>query len=249
MNPLIFWHGWGIRSAAWHSLAHHLKHRCELHLPSLPGYDDTPAPHPYTAEAVVDAMLVDAMLADQTKPITLCGWSLGAMLALQAAHRHPDKVHRLILISATPSFVQRDGWEHGLTIKALADFSSAVSLDAAAAIKRFITLFNHNDAQAHSNARKLGELGEFKLPSQAVLDAGLALLRDMDLRQIAPEIHQPTLLIHGKRDPLMPLAAAEWLAATMPSAKLDVCPHAAHAPFISDPVHCANLITEWLATK
>jgi len=241
MTQLVFWHGWGMRSAAWHSLAHHLKHRCELHLPSLPGYDDTPAPHPYTAEAVVDAML-----AEKTKPITLCGWSLGAMLAMLAAHRHPEKVHRLILISATPSFVQRDGWKHGITAKALADFSSAVSLDAAVAIKRFITLFNHNDAQAHSNARELGELD---LPSQAVLDAGLTLLRDMDLRHLAPEIHQPTLLIHGKRDPLMPLAAAEWLATTMPSAKLDICPHAAHAPFISDPVHCANLITEWLATK
>ncbi len=227
-----------MRSAAWHSLAHHLKHRSELHLPSLPGYDNTPAPHPYTAGAVVDTML-----ASQTTPTTLCGWSLGAMLALLAAHRHPDKVQRLILISATPSFVQREDWPHGITAKALNEFSTAVSANATVAIKRFITLFNHNDAQAHSNAR---ELGEFDLPPQAVLDDGLALLRDMDLRSIVPAIKQPTLLIHGAHDPLMPLAAAQWLAANMPNAKLDVCPHAAHAPFISDPVHCAKLISEWL---
>ena len=210
-------------------------------MPSLPGYDDTPAPHPYTAEAVVDAML-----ADQTSPVTLCGWSLGAMLAMLAAYRHPDKVQNLVLISATPSFVQRDEWPHGITTKALSEFAAAVSLDATAAIKRFITLFNHNDAQAHSNAR---ELSDFNLPPQSVLDAGLTLLRDMDLRQLVPEIRQPTLLIHGARDPLMPLAAAEWLANTMPAARLDVCSHAAHAPFISDPMHCANLIMEWLTTK
>jgi pimeloyl-[acyl-carrier protein] methyl ester esterase len=238
MTPLVFWHGWGMRSAAWHSLAHHLNNRCELHLPSLPGYDDTPAPRPYTAEAVVDLMLTG-----QTKPITLCGWSLGAMLAMLAAQRHPDKVQRLILISATPSFVQRDGWKHGISQKAFTEFADAVSADATSAIRRFITLFNHNDSQAHSNAR---ELGEFNLPQQAVLDGGLALLRDMDLRPLIPDIRQPTPLIHGARDPLMPLAAAEWLASTLPAAKLEVCPHAAHAPFISDPVHCSHLISEWL---
>jgi len=241
MTPLVFWHGWGMRSTAWHSLAHHLQHCCDLHLQSLPGYDDTPAPQPYTAEAVVDALM-----AEQTTPITLCGWSLGAMLALLAAQRHPDKVQRLILISATPSFVQRDGWAHGITTKVLREFASAVSADATTALKHFIALFNHDDVQARHNTR---ELSDFNLPPQAVLDDGLALLRDMDLHLVVPEIHQPTLLLHGAHDPLMPLAAAEWLAATMPSAQLEVFPQAAHAPFISDPVHCAKLITDWMQVQ
>lgn len=239
MNDLVFWYGWGMRSAAWHSLAHHLQGHCTLHLPPLPGYDDTPAPSPYSAEAVVDAML-----AQHNTPITLCGWSLGAVLALLAAYRHPDKVRRLVLFSATPSFVQRDDWTHAITPAMLAEFAVGISANAEFALKQFITLFNHNDAQARSNVR---ELSDFNLPPQAVLDGGLALLRDLDLRDLAPQITQPALLIHGARDPLMPLAAAEWLAAAMPNARLDISPNAAHAPFISDPVHCAGLITEWLS--
>ncbi len=240
MNELVFWHGWGMRATAWHTLAHHLKDRCILRLPSLPGYDGTPAPAPYTAEAVVDAML-----AKQSRPITLCGWSLGAMLALLAAHRHPDKVQGLILFSATPSFVQRDNWKLGITPEMLAGFADAIHADAESALKRFIALFNHNDAQARNNNRELSELD---LPPQTVLEGGLALLRDMDLRLMAPQIRQPTLLVHGERDPLMPLSAAKWLAAAMPSARLETCPRAAHAPFISEPLHCANLIMKWLAT-
>ena len=240
MNELVFWHGWGMRAAAWHNLVRHLKDRCVLHLPSLPGYDGTPAPTPYTPEAVVDMML-----EKQDTPVTLCGWSLGAMLALLAAHRHPDKVKRLILFSATPSFVQRDNWELGITPVMLAGFADAIHADAESALKRFIALFNHNDAQARSNNRELSDLD---LPPQSVLEGGLALLRDMDLRALAPQIRQPTLLIHGERDPLMPLSAAKWLLAAMPLATLEICPHAAHAPFISDPLHCANLITQWLAT-
>ena len=237
MKTLVFWHGWGMHAAAWHSLAHHLKD-CDLHLPPLPGYDGTPAPIPYTAEAVVDAML-----ATQELPTTLCGWSMGAMLAILAAHRHPGKIHRLILFSATPSFIQRDGWKHGMPPTTLAEFSEAVHTDAESAIKRFIALFNHSDLHARSNARTLEDL---ELPPQSTLDGGLALLRDMDLRPIVSGIHQPTLLIHGERDPLMPLAAAKWLAAAMPSATLDICAHTAHAPFISDPLHCSGLIREWL---
>ena len=165
------------------------------------------------------------------------------MLALLAAHRHPQKIRRLILISATPSFVQRDGWTAAIAPALLAEFAAAIRADAETALKRFIALFNHNDPQARHNVRELGELN---LPPLPVLEGGLDLLRDMDLREMAPAVHQPTLLIHGGRDPLMPLAAVEWLAAAMPDAQLDVCPQAAHAPFISDPVHCATLITDWL---
>lgn len=240
MKSLVFWHGWGMRAAAWHSLSHHLKDRCTLHLPSLPGYDGTPAPAPYSADSVVDALL-----APHNSPVVLCGWSLGAMLALLAAHRHPEKIERLILFSATPSFVQRDGWPHGLAPKLLADFTAAIESNADAALRQFITLFNHNDEHARSNVRELGDL---HLPPQSVLDGGLALLRDLDLRHIVAEIRQPTLLIHGARDPLMPLPAAQWLAENLQQAQLDICPHAAHAPFISDPVHCAHQVTTWLET-
>lgn len=244
MNALVLWHGWGMHPAAWDGLAAQLasQHRITPHAQALPGYAGSAAPATYTMDA-----LTDVLLADVSTQITLCGWSLGAMLALHAAQRHPDRVARLILISATPSFVQRPDWPHGMTPAALAEFAETVEADPKTALKRFIALFNQGDVNSRSIGRALAQAVSIDdLPPAAILAAGLALLRDTDLREIAPRIAQPTLLLHGAHDPLMPLAAAEWLAGALPQARLEVLPDAAHAPFLSDPARCAALITDFI---
>ncbi|WP_025915891.1 alpha/beta fold hydrolase [Herminiimonas sp. CN] len=240
MNELVLWHGWGMHPAAWDGLAAHLK--IQARAPALPGYAGSAAPSLYTMDA-----LTDALLADVSTPITLCGWSLGALLALHAAQRQPDRIARLILIGATPSFVQRPNWPHGMTPAALAEFTDALEADPKTALKRFIALFNQNDVNGRSIGRELTRaLATADLPPAAVLAAGLALLRYTDLRANVPHIAQPTLLLHGAHDPLMPLAAAEWLAAALPQARLEVLPDAAHAPFLSDPARCAALIADFI---
>ena len=52
---------------------------------------------------------------------------------------------------------------------------------------------------------------------------------------LAPLVEAPTLLVHGANDPLMPLPAAEALAALIPDARLAIFADCAHAPFISRP--------------
>ncbi len=239
MSLLHLWHGWGMHPSAWNDLAALLTPRgIGARAPALPGYAGTAPAAPYTIDA-----LVDTLLADLPAPITLCGWSLGAMLAMYGAQRHPKKIGRLILIGATPSFVQRPGWPHGITTQALVEFSKAVDSDPKSALKRFIALFNQNDV----NSRSIGRaLTGSELPCSAVLSAGLALLRDTDLRELVPKIAQPTLLLHGGHDPLMPLAAATWLASTLPQARLEVFPDAAHVPFLSAPACCAKLMEDFI---
>lgn len=248
MSQLVLWHGWGMHPAAWDGLTaqirsqHGMQFGTQLNIQAqpLPGYAGTSAPTAYTLDS-----LVDSMLADVSAPITLCGWSLGAMLALHAARRHPDQIARLILIGATPSFVQRAGWPHGMRRQALAEFSETVENDPSTARKRFIALFNQNDVNARSIVRTLA-LTAAELQPAPILAAGLALLRDTDLRALLPGINQPTLLLHGAHDPLMPLAAAEWIAAALPQVRLEVLPDAAHAPFLSDAARCAALIADFL---
>jgi pimeloyl-[acyl-carrier protein] methyl ester esterase len=257
MNQLVLWHGWGMQPAVWDGFAAQLASQYGLtpHAQALPGYAAAPTSSssrrgsalgvPDTLDDLVDAML--AGLPDLSTPITLCGWSFGAMLAMHAAQRCPDKVARLILIGATPSFVRRVDWPHGMTPHALAEFAEAVGCDPKTALKRFIALFNQNDV----NGRRIGRdlvraLTADELPPAPILTAGLALLRDIDLRDLLPNIVQPTLLLHGAHDPLMSLAGAEWLAVTLPQARLAVLPDAAHAPFLSDAVGCAALIADFL---
>lgn len=174
---------------------------------------------------------------------TLCGWSLGGMLALQAALLAPQRCQGLILIGSTPSFTQRTDWPHAQPPALLDTFSHAIREDAATTLQRFIALLNQGDAQARVLGRAmLKQLLASELPDTPSLLNGLDWLRDVDLRAQSPSLSTPTLLIHGEHDPLMPLAAAQWLADELPQARLETFAATAHATFLADPARFATLV-------
>lgn len=230
-RELVFLPGWGLGRGPWQATAETLDGR----IVDLPGYGETPL--------VGDFFLAVDTLAGQLPPDTfLCGWSLGALLALAIAARHPDKVGRLALVAGTASFVQRDGWPHAMAPTALAEFAAAVAAGAETALPRFVAGFNRGDVRGKSVTREL-LARSVPHPDGKTLATGLAWLRDADLRPLAPRVTAPTLLLHGAADPLMPLAAAEALAALIPGARLDVFADCAHAPFISEPAACCDRLS------
>jgi len=127
----------------------------------------------------------------------------------------------------------------------LAEFAAAIAADPEAMLPRFVGGFNRGDARAKEVTRQLLELGD-RRPRAETLATGLKWLRDVDLQDIAQRVKAPTLLIHGAVDPLMPLAAAEALAAAIPGARLEVFADCAHAPFISRPDEFLARLTAFL---
>lgn len=193
----------------------------------LPGYGSEPLIADFDAT-------VDAIAARLQPGTALGGWSLGAQLALAVAARHPAKVGKLLLVAGTTSFVQRDGWPYAMPPAMLAEFTAGIAADVEAMLPRFVGGFNRGDARAKSVTAELLQLADPR-PSGEVLATGLRWLRDVDLRSDAPRVACPTLLVHGAADPLMPLGAAEALAALIPGARLAVFDDCAHAPFLSRP--------------
>jgi len=171
----------------------------------------------------------------------VCGWSLGALHALQKS----AMAERLILVGASPRFVQAPGWACAQPHELLEGFAAAVAADPLAALRRFAALVNQGDEHARDLTRRMNELVRERIPDSATLAAGLAELRDTDLRKSAVVVRHPALLIHGEHDPLMPLAAAQWLATHMPDARLEVFAGAAHAPFLAQPDRFVHLIREF----
>lgn len=166
-----------------------------------------------------------------------CGWSLGAIHALKTAG-----AGRLVLVGATPRFTQAPDWPHAQPTEVLEGFATGVAADPGAALRRFVALMNQGDIHARSLTRAMSALT--CAASDHLLD-GLRTLRDTDLRPLVPLIRQRVLLVHGERDPLMPLAAAEWLAAHLPDARLEVFAGCAHAPFLSQPDRFADLVVSF----
>jgi pimeloyl-[acyl-carrier protein] methyl ester esterase len=234
LPPLTLVHGWGLGSGAWEPVAVLLAPTFSVQRFDLPGYGDSKA----APRATLDE-LADALAASLPAQSIVCGWSLGALVCLLAAQRHPDKLARLILVGATACFVQREGWPEAMPAAQLESFIAALAADPAALLKQFAKLIHQGDGQRRAATRALRNCVEKApdgLPADVeTLRAGLTLLGSADLRAVLPEVRQPVLLIHGGVDPLMPVAAGERLRAALPAAQLSVFESSAHAPFASDP--------------
>jgi len=243
--PLLFIHGWGMHGGMWGVVPEELAKQTRVLAVDLPGHgrsriqDSGFRIQAHTAAVTLDA-LVDQLAAQFAesfaKPLTVCGWSLGGQVALRWALRYPQQVSRLVLVSATPCFVQREGWPCAMAAVTLAAFAEALQQNYLPTLRRFISLQLRGSEQERELLANLrGNLLSRGEPDMAALQAGLAILRDCDLRADLPEIVQPALVIAGVRDTLTPLPASQYLAENLPNARLAAIEGAAHAPFLSHP--------------
>lgn len=238
---LVLIHGWGLGPMAWNAALPALEARFNVIALALPGYGNTQF-HPIPSFNETATQFAESI----PEGACVCGWSLGALLALQMATLVSQRLSGLVLVGGTASFVQRDGWPAAQPPALLDAFCDAVEKDASGTLQRFVALFNQGDTQARPIGRALNrQLQATPLADSGTLLTGLGWLRDVDLREKTAVIDTPTLLIHGANDPLMPLAAGQWLGGNLRNARLAVMPGAAHAPFLNDPETFANLIGEY----
>lgn len=240
LPPLVLLHGWGMTPAVWDGFAPALRERFAVSAPPLPchpGSEVTTGALPAWADAIAGGLPDDALV---------CGWSLGAQLAMTLALRHPHKVRRLLLVGATPCFVAAPGWGAALDAATVTAFVEGFRASPAPTLRRFLSLQVQGEARRKPVLQALGATAvaadALEAGDAAALAAALDVLVSTDLRALAGGITAPTLLLHGDGDALMPLDAAHWLAEALPHARLEVFADSGHAPFLSDPERFVALL-------
>jgi pimeloyl-[acyl-carrier protein] methyl ester esterase len=240
MKALVLLHGWGMNASVFEALSALLVSRYRVYTPDLPGHGGRAACEPYTLET-----LAGDIAADAPESCCVAGWSLGALVALAWARARPTQVERLALLGATPCFSRRDDWTPAVAPAVMQTFAASLADDAQGTLVRFIALQAQGDSKAkHVRARLSASLTARPAPPVDVLQHGLHILDTADLRAALGAIAQPALVVHGERDQLVPLAAAEYLARALGRGKLRVVAAASHAPFVSDPDAVSALIAE-----
>jgi pimeloyl-[acyl-carrier protein] methyl ester esterase len=228
VNDLLLIHGWGFNREVWLPVSQYLGADWRVSLVNLPGYG------------------VPVLTGrDLPSNATVCGWSLGGMQAMEWAMAYPDKVARLVLVGATPRFVEAPDWPHGQPADLLDRFGRDVAADPTAALRRFAALINRGDRLARPLTRGLCTLLGRSAPDTAILETGLSTLRHTDLRDRVAKIRQPVLIVHGQHDPLIPPVTGRWLAQNLPNGRLQLVTDSAHAPFLSQPAHFARLLADF----
>ncbi|HLH45692.1 MAG TPA: 3-oxoadipate enol-lactonase [Acidimicrobiales bacterium] len=178
-----------------------------------------PAPGPYRiADLGGDVIeLLDHLGVERA---SICGLSLGGMVALWLAAHHPQRVERLVLACTAAELGPPEGWtERAATVRA--DSPAAM---APALLWRWFT------PGFVGRRPDVAELVTEMLGSAAAEGyAGCCeAIGAMDQRPDLGSVVAPTLVIAGAQDPVTPPARCLELQAGVPGAALVVLPGAAH---------------------
>lgn len=252
--PLLLIHGWGMHGGMWGSVAEKLAQHFHVMAVDLPGHgfseDRDSSRHSgdvgMNPDLHLDA-IVDELSGQFDEPLTVCGWSLGGQVALRWALRYPQQVERLVMVASTPCFVRLADWKYALSVEILEEFAASLQQHYALTLKRFLSLQMRGSEQEREVLAILRD-GLFSRgePELGALQSGLEILRDSDLRGALPEVRQPTLVLAGERDTLIPHQASQYLASRIPAARLAMIKGAAHAPFLSHPDEFIGHVVDFL---
>lgn len=238
--PLVLLHGWAMHSGVFTPLVRELAAHFECWLIDLPGHGRSGASIPLARESLADVLLA------RVPDAFWLGWSLGGLVALEAALRAPQRVRGLVEIASSPRFVRGPDWPHAVDAAVFTQFGDDLERDYAGTIDRFLLLEVNGDEHARRELRWLREQLAARPPcAQRALVDGLQLLATSDLRARLPALVPPSLWISGRRDRLIPAAAMEAAAAMARGGKLLKLERAGHAPFLSQPELVAEAIVEF----
>ena len=82
----------------------------------------------------------------------------------------------------------------------------------------------------------------------AAVGGTVRVLRQADLRPLIERgpTTVPTLIIHGERDPIVPIAQSRWLAGALANAELAALPGTGHVPYGERESATNHAIQAWL---
>ena len=227
---LVLLHGWGLNAEVWQNIVPRLRPHFRLHLVDLPGFGRSQG-----FGALTLAEMAQQLLPHLPERAHLLGWSLGGLVASHIALTQPERVSALISVASSPCFTTQGDWP-GIKPETLESFQQQLSHDFQRTVERFLALQTMGTENARQDARQLKEVVLSQpMPSVAVLEGGLAILRQDDLRDALDGLTLPFLRIYGYLDGLVPRRVAEVLDARWPDSPSVVIEKAAHAPFISHP--------------
>jgi len=219
---IVFLHGAGFDHTVWALLARAFAHHgFGVLAPDFPGHGRS-AGSPLPSVAALADWTAALIETAGVRSASLVGHSMGSLVALETAVRHPDKITALNLIAiAAPMRVSDD-----LLNAAKANDHAAIDMVS-------IWGYGHHATLGGSPAPGLWMLGGgerlLERAHAGVLFADLSACNDYhDALAAAGKVTVPSIVILGSRDLMTPLKGGKAIAAAIPGCRLAVLEGAGH---------------------
>jgi pimeloyl-ACP methyl ester carboxylesterase len=252
-EPIVFVHGLGGQWQNWlENLPRASLERRVIAL-DLPGFGLSPMPRDEITipgyGRCVDALCEELDLGR----VDIVGNSMGGYIAAEVAIQFPQRIDQLLLVSAagitSADIARRPIYTLGRIATALTTHLAAQQRAIAARPKtRHLAL---QFVARHPSLLRpdLAYEGFFKGAGKPGFEAALRACLEYDFRDRLPDIRQPTLILWGEKDSIIPVRDAQEFERLIPDSRKIVMKDTGHIPMAERPGAFNNVMMDFLAEE
>jgi pimeloyl-ACP methyl ester carboxylesterase len=223
--------------------------------PDLLGHGRSAKPRGDYSLGAYAAGLRDLLVALDHRKATVVGHSLGGGIALQFVYQFPERSGRLVLVSSGGLGREVHPLLRAATLPGselvLPLISNDTVRNAGTAVSQVVGRLGFRAGPDIAEfARGYGSLADgdarqaFIHTLRAVIDPGGQRVNASDRLYLAEDM--PTLIVWGRRDPIIPVRHAGVAQRGMPGSRLEVFDGAGHFPQLDEPVRFARTLSDFI---
>lgn len=254
-SPVILLHGLGASSEIWMHNIESLALRYRVYVPDLIGFGKSERPATPLTPYGYTQFIYDFMNALGIGKASFVGSSFGGGIALLAAIMFPEKVEKLVVVGSA-GFGREIIWT--LRAMSLPVIGEILSYPSRPGVRTFFRQAVHNPAVITSS---FVDLYYTYFTSPGFRQYLLKLVRMMvDIHGAKAEvvgpviwnlrdIHQPTLILWGDRDRVVPVQQAYYGKKRIRGSELHIFKDCGHIPYYEKPEEFNKLTREFLSNS
>ncbi|MBS1131850.1 MAG: hypothetical protein H6R16_2852 [Proteobacteria bacterium] len=246
-KTIVFVHGLGTDQRAWQELVSSLMADFRIVLLDNVGAGESDpgafSQHRYLNLTRYATDLFEVCEALKLRDVILVGHSVGGMICVLLATNHPALVSRVVLIGASPRYLNDETYRGGFTMNDVNAIYDSVTSNAKSWADSFAPAMMGNPDRPELAAHFAESLKS--IPSERTLTVLCSILQS-DYRKEVGNLLKPTLIIQTRNDSAVPLEVAEYLRMKIQGSQLKVIDADGHLPHISAPAKVFEALTPFI---
>lgn len=239
--PLMLLHCLGVDHRLWDLACAGLERDFTLLAYDFPGHGEAPVPSGSYVIEQLSAQLETLLRRAGIYRASVAGISLGGLVAQDFAARRPDMVDKLVLIDTTPRYTDE---MRGMWAQRAAQARQA---GVRALIPGLLDIWFTKEFLARNPEAVRYVRGCFENCSGEGYALACEALAAADLRDGAPRIKAPALVLCGQQDIPSFLDSARWLTSNIKGARLEWLGPARHCSILEQPEQFGRALRSFLA--
>lgn len=182
--------------------------------------------------------LIDILDELDVSRCTYVGHSMSGMIGTIASIARPDLFERLVLIGASPRYLDDDGYVGGFKARDLENLFDSMSANFQAWVAGFAPMVvGVDDREVIADFSKT----LFHMRPDIALNTSRTIFTS-DLRAMMDQVSRPISLVQTAVDVAVPVAVGQWLAHAINGATLDVIDASGHLPHMTAPAEVISIL-------